>query len=173
MGCSISCLAQTSELQSLGSFKVGLIGAWISYEKPLNEKWLIHTEIGQEGGVFSNSSSSGAQFVAANSLSLEPRFYYNRDKRENAGKNMMSNSGNYLALEIQYISDWLTISSEGNVIINPTTSFIPKIGMRRAIGKSMTFELAGGIGYAFNSNEEDTIAIGLDVKIGFLFFKSK
>lgn len=161
----------STNLKSIGQFKLGALGGWIAYEQPLANKWLIHAEFGQEFGFFGGANYDGFEFVATNTLSLEPRFYYSRAKRKRFKKSLLNNSGNYVAIEIQHVPNWMTFSSDDNVTISPSTSFMPKIGMRRTIGPAITFELAGGVGYTFNSEVDNTIAVGLDLKLGFLFLR--
>jgi hypothetical protein len=106
-------------------------------------------------------------------LSLEGRYFYNRERRKEKGKKILNNSGNYLGLEIQRVPDWFTSTSNDNVSIRTSTAIVPKIGMKRAIGNFMTFELAGGLGYEFTDQGSDGIAVVLDLRLGFLLFKSR
>jgi hypothetical protein len=166
----IFSIAQNNELETHLSFEVGAIGAWVSFEQPLNNKFLLHAEFGQEFGFYRNLSNSNTQFIATNTLSLEPRYYYNREKRKELGKSIAINTGNYLALEIQHIPDWMTYSSDDNINISKATSVIPKIGMKRRITNFSTFELAGGIGYQWSADTRNSVAVGLDIKLNFVLF---
>jgi hypothetical protein len=165
---SFYSFSQTDELETHLSFKVGAIGGWVSYEQPISNKLLVHLEFGQEFGFYKNILNSKTQFIATNTLSLEPRYYYNREKRKEQGKSIAINTGNYLALELQRIPDWMTYSSDDNVNISKATSIIPKIGMKRRITEFSTFELAGGIGYQWNDNTRNSVAVGLDIKLSFI-----
>lgn len=166
----ISSYSQNDELETAVSFKVGVIGGWASFEQPINDKLLIHLEFGQEFGLYKNLFSSKTEFIATNTLSLEPRYYYNRQKRKENGKSIATNTGNYLALELQRVPDWMTYSSDDNVRISKATSIFPKIGMKRRITNFSTFELAGGIGYQWDDNGRNGIAAALDIKLSFILF---
>jgi hypothetical protein len=155
---SFSSIAQNNQLESLSSVKLGLLGSWLAYEQPVSNKILINAEVGYEFGIYSNVISNGTQFLATSTFSLEPRYYYNLEKRKAAGKSTMLNAGNYIALEIQTSPNWGTYATDN----------VPKIGLKRTLGKSVTFELAGGLGYQFTENGGNRLAVGLDLMFGFL-----
>jgi len=167
--CCLLINAQNNGLETHLSFKVGAIGGWISYEQPINNKLLVLLEFGQEFGFYKNILNSKTQFIATNTLSIEPRYYYNREKRKRQGKSIAINTGNYFALEFQRVPDWMTYSSSDNVNISKATSVIPKIGMKRKITDFSTFELAGGIGYQWSDTTPNGVAVGLDIRLSFIF----
>jgi hypothetical protein len=167
---SFSSIAQNNQLESLSSVKLGLLGSWLAYEQPVSNKILINAEVGYEFGIYSDVISNGTQFLATSTFSLEPRYYYNLEKRKAAGKSTMLNAGNYIALEIQASPNWGTYATDNvnDASITPTAVILPKIGMKRTLGKSVTFELAGGLGYQFTENGGNRLAVGLDLMFGFL-----
>lgn len=171
------CFGQNNtqmKLESISTVKVGLLGSWLAYEQPVTDKILINAEIGYEFGIYRNFLSNGTQFLATSTLSIEPRYYYNLEKRAAAGKNNSLNAGGYLAIEIQAAPDWGTYSTDSSisdVSIRKSALILPKIGLKRALGKYVTFEFAGGLGYQINMGTDNTPAIGLDLKFGFLPFK--
>ena len=171
---SIISYSQSDNFETAVTFKFGAIGVWISGEVPLSEKMMLNAEFGQEGGIYKNTFNGEAEFIFTNTLSLEPRYFYNRDSRKEKGKSNNLNSGNYLGLELIRVPDWLTVGTDDrDVQIEQSFSIIPKIGMKREIANIMTFELAGGIGYQFNDNLENSLTVGLDLRIGVLLFYNR
>ena len=159
-----------NDLKSILSLETGFLGVWLGYEQPISNKFLVKAEYGQEFGLYAQTVE-GSGFFSTGTLSLETRYFYNREKRASLEKSIINNSGNYLAIELQRIPDILT-TNEGDriLIITKSTTLIPKIGMKRNLGNLFTYEIAGGIGYAWNDNRENTLAIGLDLKIGLILF---
>jgi len=171
---AIISYSQNSNFETAVSFKVGAIGGWIAAEVPLSDKIMLNAELGQEGGFYKNRTDEDTQFFFTNTLSFEPRYFFNREKRKEAGKSINLNSGGYFGIEFMRVSDWLTITSDdSDVQIEQSLSIVPKIGLKRAIGNIMTFELAGGIGYQFNDNLKNSLTIGLDLRIGVLLFYNR
>ncbi|WP_213523931.1 hypothetical protein [Nonlabens sp.] len=166
--------SQNNNFETAISFKVGAIGGWIAAEVPLSDKIILNAEFGQEGGFYKNRTDNDTQFFFTNTLSLEPRYFFNREKRKEAGKSINLNSGSYFGIEFMRVPDWLTISSDNSDIrIEQSFSIIPKIGLKRAIANIMTFEFAGGIGYQFNDNLENSLTVGLDLRIGILLYYNR
>jgi hypothetical protein len=171
---TITIKSQNNDFETAVTFKFGAIGAWIAAEVPLSDKIMLNAEFGQEGGVYKNTLNNDTEFIFTNTLSLEPRYFYNREKRKESGKSININSGNYIGLELMNVPDWLTAGTDDrDVQIEPSFSIIPKLGMKRAIANIMTFELAGGIGYQFNNRIENSVTVGLDLRIGVLLFYNR
>ncbi len=99
---------------------------------------------GWTGSYISNMSNSWAIIPY---LNVEPRYYYNLEKRNKKGKRTDANSGNYLSL-FSGFQPGFGITSE-DVNIHPMIYVIPSYGLRRNIGKHFNFEAAFGIGYGW------------------------
>jgi hypothetical protein len=150
--------------------KIGLIGAWISYEKAVSPEFTINGEIGYEGGFFySDWIDNDLNYVFTTTLSLEGRFYYNFKHRIEKEKNTKNNSANYLALEATYTPDWGTAENSKNINVLKTFSVIPKYGLRRNLSEKFNFEFAVGPGYQWTENGNDGAILGIDVKFGYNF----
>ncbi|MEO9952496.1 hypothetical protein [Nonlabens sp.] len=171
---AIISYSQNSNFETAVSFKIGAIGGWLAVEVPLSDKFMLNAEFGQEGGIYKNTRNGDTEFIFTNTLSLEPRYFYNRLSRKEKGKSINLNSGNYIGLEFMRVPDWLTVGTdERDVQIEQSFAIIPKLGMKRAIANIMTFELAGGIGYQFNDKLKNSLTIGLDLRIGVLLFYNR
>ncbi|WP_083631398.1 hypothetical protein [Labilibacter marinus] len=106
--------------------------------------------------------------------------YYNLNKRQEKGKRIDGNSGNYVSIRVGY-QPGLAVSSD-NSEFYPSVSILPMWGIKRNIGKSFNYEVGMGIGYywafkeytPFYSNEmtnytERGLALGLRLGIGYKF----
>lgn len=79
------------------------------------------------------------------------------------------NSGNFIAAELGYASDIITLSSDDNVTINPTLLAGLKYGLRRNIVKNLNYEFDFGVGYATSSGLNTIIPL-LDFKLQYILF---
>ena len=103
-------------------------------------------------------------------IRVEPRWYYNLEKRVRKGRSVSKNSGNFLALNINYNPDWFIISNQDNISVISTLSFVPKWGIKRTVGNHFTYETGFGIGKFFvlnNFEVENTVAVDLHLRIGY------
>ena len=67
--------------EDIFGIKIGLIGGWLNYEKSLSEKITLNTEIGYEGG-FLKGTDNKIDYIFTTTFSIEPRYYYNFEKRK-------------------------------------------------------------------------------------------
>ncbi|GAL79713.1 hypothetical protein JCM19274_3125 [Algibacter lectus] len=63
-------------------------------------------------------------------IRLEPRWYYNLDKRVSKSRSISGNAGNFLALQTSYHPNWFTISNYDNVEVVNQVSIIPTWGYK-------------------------------------------
>ncbi len=169
--------------KSLFNVQTGVIGFWASNEVRLADKWALRTEVGLDlwayetyvPGSMSTVEEKGTVLVP--SISLEPRWYYNIEKRSNKGKNTANNSANFLTVAVEYYPDLFTIGSKPDYVYVPNQiSFIPEWGMRRSIADSkFNYELGFGLGYlAYLEETEDMentsgATVDLHIRIGYTF----
>ncbi|WP_455586942.1 hypothetical protein [Bacteroides sp.] len=98
-------------------------------------------------------------------ISVEPRFYYNLQKRHRKNKRTFGNSGGYLALNLGYsFPIAITDGWEASQIY----SIVPYWGFRR-VWRHFLFDLAGGVGYAGSSNGNSGIYPALRIGLGYRF----
>jgi len=153
-----------NKTEDIFGVKVGFIGGWVSYEKALNHKFTLNSEVGYEGG-FLKGTNNNVDYVFTTIFSLEPRYYYNFKKRQDKGKSTNNNSANYISSEFFYVPDLLSATNRDNLSINKSFGIIPKYGLRRSISDNLIFEFAIGIGYAWRENDINGVVLALDLRV--------
>lgn len=162
--------------QSIYGIQTGLLGIWIHNETKLSNSIALRSEIGLDSGIFGGSAYDDyVNFLMAPVITLEPRWYYNLDKRISKGKSIEKNSGNFVGLKISYHPDWFVISNNEYVNVVNQIDFIPKWAIKRTIGQHFTYELGAGLGYGYifydseYLEDEGEVALDLHLRIGYTF----
>lgn len=161
--------------KSVFSIQTGFIGIWISNEARLSRSIVLRTELGYSAqalwGVGQNEG-----FLMTPVVTLEPRWYYNLQKRKSKSKRIDGNSGNYLSLRSSFYPTWGAILSKyGNLVINPVFALIPMWGIRRNIGRHFNYEAGAGFGYVhyfadkYGYGVQNNLALNLVFRIGYQF----
>lgn len=167
--------------KSLFNFQTGILGIWVNNEAKLTTNFVLRSEFGLDAGIFGGEINDNSGLFLTPVINLEPRFYYNINKRESKNKNTSNNGANFLTTSISYHPDWFVISNKNNINVNNQLSIIPKWGIRRNIANSnFNFEAGIGFGYRFyflkqygySKNEGET-ALDLHLRIGYTFKNSK
>lgn len=157
--------------KSIFGIQTGFLGIWIHNESRLSNKFALRSEIGVDAGFIANSSESN--FFLVPSLRLEPRWYYNLEKRLAKGKNIKNNSGNFLSLTTSYNPDWFVIPDKTNLNFIGSLAVIPKWAIKRTYGNHFTFETGAGIGYVFFTEDygdkNGDLAVDLHLRLGYTF----
>ena len=168
LSLSIFCNAQNARVErSVFGIQTGFLGIWAHNESKLSNTIALRSEIGLDAGILFTDFEGRSGFLLAPVLTLEPRFYYNLNKRNSKSKDISSNSGNFISLKTSYHPDWFVISDITKHITSDI-SFIPTWGIRRNIGTHFNYETGAGIGIRFFSNESEAIA-NLHLRIGYVF----
>lgn len=175
--------AQTSgAIESLFNVQAGVVGIYANYETPLSTRWALRAEVGldlwyYDAYVFTETSISRDKgtFLAPD-ISIEPRWYYNIEKRARKGKHTENNSANFVTLAVKYYPDLFKIGGPDYLHVPNQISFIPKWGIRRAIAKSnFNYELGIGVGYLIYISDtqfftrKDDVAVDAHIRIGYTF----
>lgn len=169
--------AQNSSVEkSTYGIQIGTLGIWAHREVKLTNEIALRAEIGMDAGFFGGSFYPKNGYLMTPVITLEPRWYYNLDKRVSKSKNISGNSGNFLTLQTSYHPNWFVISNYDNVKIANQISIIPTWGLKRNIGKHFTYETGIGIGYRYifaesagYSKNEGEAAANLHLRIGYRF----
>jgi hypothetical protein len=150
----LSANAQEASVEkSIWGAQIGIHPLGIYNETALTESIALRSELGfgfawgSSSGLFDNSSYWAVMPV----VMVEPRYYYNLNKRLNKGRRIDGNSGNFLGLSVGIQPDFGFTSD--NVDLDKGFSVIPMWGIRRSIGNSFTFETAIGLGYGLSFDE--------------------
>jgi len=162
----------TSVEKSITGIQTGHLGLWVFNEYKLTNKIVLRSEFGLDTGIQGGSSTV---FAMAPSFILEPRRYYNIDRRVKKGKNTKNNSANFFAITARYNPDWFVISNTDNVYIPNQIFIVPKWGIRRNLGNHFNYELGIGLGFRsyFGKKEVSSELEGanadLHLRIGYTF----
>lgn len=164
---------QTASVEkSIFGVQTGLLGIWGNNESRLTNQLSLRSEIGMDMGVLIGGNSDDG-FVLIPVLRIEPRWYYNLEKRSGKGKSISKNSGNFFTLSTTYNPDWFSLSNSDNIKVISSIAIIPKWGIKRTYGKSFTFETGIGVGYikSLNPNYDLLSDVGVDLhlRIGYTF----
>jgi hypothetical protein len=148
LGLNLNATCQTVGVEkTFFSIQTGLAGIWINNETKLSNSIALRSEIGIEHDFFVGDQYDGAGFILQPVLTLEPRYYYNLEKRNSRGKKTSNNSGNYLSLKTSYHPDWFVLNLDENITKTADLSIIPTWGIKRQIGSNFTYETGLGLGY--------------------------
>lgn len=176
-GMTLTAKSQTASVEkSTYGIQTGFLGIWAHNESKLTNSIALRTEIGFDSGIWGGSFYDGTGFLMTPVITLEPRLYYNLNKRVKKSRLIDGNSGNFISLKTSYHPDWFIISNTDNVSIISDISIVPTWGIRRNIGKHFTYETGIGIGYryifakqaGFSENEGEATA-NLHLRIGYRF----
>ncbi|QXP52680.1 hypothetical protein [Cellulophaga sp. HaHa_2_1] len=177
--CSFSLLVHSQSAsveQSTYGIQTGFLGIWVQNESKLATTIALRSEIGFDSGIWGGDFYDETGFLLTPVLTLEPRLYYNLNKRMHKSRRIDGNSGNFIGLKTSYHPDWFVISNYENIRIISDISIIPTWGIRRPIGKHVMYETGVGIGYQYTFakqagylENEGEVAINLHLRIGYRF----
>lgn len=165
-----------SVAKSLFGVQTGLVGIWVYNELRLSNKIVLRSELGLDTWAAAKEDSSISHVFLIPEITLEPRFYYNLNKRNGKGKNISKNSGNYFSLRSAYYPDSFMIGNTDGITFVPELNIVPCWGMKRNLGNHFNYELGGGVGYrkdfekanVKNTNNSD-VAMHIHARIGYQF----
>lgn len=132
-------------------------GIWFNNESKLSNSIALRSEIGLEKDFTVGDHYDGTGFILQPVVTLEPRYYYNLEKRNSKGKNTTNNSGNYFSIKTSYHPDWFVINLADNVTKTADLAIVPTWGLKRQIGTHFTYETALGFGYRVVYLKENSI----------------
>ena len=174
--------AQAGAVESLFNVQAGIVGIYANYEMPLSTRWALRAEAGLDLWYYDAYKYNGTSVIKdkgtffAPDISIEPRWYYNIEKRARKGKHTENNSANFITLTVKYYPDLFKIGGPDYIYVPNQISFTPKWGIRRAIAKSnFNYELGIGIGYLrYISDSQflarrDDVVVDAHIRIGYTF----
>lgn len=169
--------SQTASVEkSTYGIQTGFLGIWVHNESKLSNQFTLRSELGLDAGIFESNVNDIKGFLLTPAITVEPRWYYNLNKRENKSKRIDGNSGNFLLIKTTYHPDWFTISNENNINFISDILIIPTWGIRRNLGSHFNYETGIGIGYLHYFEEDNVIfldesgvVVNLHLRIGYRF----
>jgi len=175
---TLSIKAQnTSVEKSTFGIQTGPIGIWIHNESKLSNAFALRSELGIDFSFYNNTILNDAPDIfIVPVISIEPRWYYNLNKRVKKSRRIDGNSGNFVSIKISYHPDLLLTKIDDRFNFLSDISIVPTWGIRRNIGKHFNYETAIGVGYIKVFKEANTIitsepdvAVNLHLRIGYRF----
>ena len=166
--------SQTASVEkSTYGIQTGLLGIWVHNETKLTNQIALRTELGMNAGIFGGDFYPKTGFLMTPVITVEPRWYYNLEKRQSKSKNIAGNSGNFVSLQTSYHPNWFVISNYDNLKTFNLITVIPTWGIKRNVGKHFTYETAIGIGYGHQFREGygdlEGVSVNLHLRFGYRF----
>ncbi|MCC5928374.1 MAG: hypothetical protein JJU28_03920 [Cyclobacteriaceae bacterium] len=144
--------------KSIFGIQTGFLGVWGHNEARISNQIALRSELGLDIGFSASKRFPGmtSYFLMVPVGTLEPRWYYNLNKRLTKSRTITGNSGNFIALNMTYYPAWVIFSNPKNLTVSSSIQFVPTWGIRRSIGKHFVYEAGFGIGYRrfLNSGSE-------------------
>lgn len=162
--------------KSIGGLQLGMFnrsgGILYYHEQKMNKDFFLRAEVGILTGYVKKNLTLGAGF------SIQPRWYYNTEKRQALGKKTAGNSANFLGLNTFFTLPnnlYLQKDQESRFFAddyNKALRFSADWGIRRRPHKSFNWELGAGLGYAYYFIPElrennPPLFINLNLRVGF------
>lgn len=179
---SVSQAQDISVEKSIFGVQTGFLGAWVHNEAKLTNSIALRSEIGLDFGFrisnfYTDDGDKEFDFLLVPVINLEPRWYYNLNKRKQKSKNISNNSGNFLSLKTSYLPGLFVISDVENAKGVSSISAIPTWGIRRSLGKHFNFETGFGLGvthffnrrYTLLDSYQTVLSANLHLRIGYQF----
>ncbi|MHA7843519.1 MAG: hypothetical protein ACX93I_09385 [Winogradskyella sp.] len=163
--------------KSTFGIQTGFLGVWAHNESKLSNSIALKSEFGLDAAIFSENFIGSRNLIMVPALTLEPRWYYNLNKRVTKKRRIDGNSGNFISIKTTYHPDLVLGSLPANTVFISDITIIPTWGIRRNVGKHFTYETGIGIGYyhlfkkdnVFLFEDENGVAVNLHLRIGYRF----
>lgn len=172
---------QTSTDRQIGGFQLGVIdnnlGVTYYHEQMLTNAITLRGEAVLGFGWVNKSVVCGPV------LAIQPRWYYNINKRKSLGIDVARNSANFLGLNVSYnlpfnlwynsdLLQWESNTFKGQDRINLAANW----GIRRAIGSRLNYEVGVGLGYRYYIDKDYRLSnpplyLSLNLRLGFDIYK--
>ncbi len=136
---------QASPEKNISGVQTGIFGIWGYNEFRLNNKFVLHSELGFDFNYANGTGYPKPLFIVSPKIRVSPRFYYNFSQRLEKGKNISKNSGNFFSLPVDYIPSPVVYSNYKDVSITPMLLIVPTWGIRRNYNQ-WDFEAGIGLG---------------------------
>ena len=171
LGIQVFSQEKASVEKSVTGIQIGFFGAEFYNEARLSEKFSLRSQLELYPSIWGGDTYSKTGFALTPAISVTPKFYYNLQKRKDLGKNISNNSGNYVALKVEYIPDWFVISNTKDIHVSETISIVPTWGLRRNFAKNFNYEFKAGLGVGkiLKKGYSTQVIPDLSFKIGYDF----
>lgn len=174
---SISCFAQQVKTESNHAVHANIsaanyhAGLGYSYEWAFAQKWTLLGSAWLKGEFMWGSDfflGDYSTLLLHPTISAEPRFYYNLNRRERKGKNTALNTGNYLGATLSLFLP--SIYGKSGAYRNFVHYGIsPHWGMRRVYSNNLFLEFQAGFVILAASGLDSAAGPDLNLKFGYVF----
>ena len=163
--------------RSIWGAQTGILGVWVHNESRLSNSIALRSELGFNGGFAGGTFvEDNFQWILAPTLNVEPRWYYNLEKRESKGKVTSKNTANFFSIKTAYNPDWFNISSSKNNSVVENFTATANWGIKRTLWEHFTYEVGLGLGYGVEfwkqygyAENDNFIAGDLQLRVGYTF----
>ncbi|WP_299100629.1 hypothetical protein [uncultured Winogradskyella sp.] len=179
---SVSILNVTAQDASVEKstfgIQTGILGIWAHNESKLTNTIALRSELGFDVGAFSERLGEDPEFlfILIPAITVEPRWYYNLNKRESKSLRTDGNSGNFISIKTTYHVDKVIGSVPNHLNYISDITIVPTWGIRRNIGKHFNYETGIGIGFGHYFKEKNVyikdvnvMALNLHLRLGYRF----
>jgi len=171
--------AKPSVENNLWGATIGLVEGKLHYETKLTRLSTLRVEAGVDLLSYTYPHFDGytlkekTESLLSPSITLEPLFYYNLDRRERLGKNTSNNTGNYFSLKSSFMFNESEVyNSNNNRKVSNALVIVPKYGLKKSFAEKFFYELGFGIGWQHNTGDtkdKNEVFIDLSARIGLNF----
>ncbi len=163
--------------KSIINVQTNLLGLWVNYEARVDDDISLRTEIGAltviTGGELWGDENL-FNFVYVPVITIEPRFYYNLERRQAKSKNIAGNSGDFFSIKSTLFPGMVLFSNHDAEAIRQL-SILPSWGIRRHFAGRFNIEFGLGLGFIINLDpESDASRAGaggeLNLRVGYSFY---
>jgi len=160
-----------TKLSSLIKLDMGGQGVGLSYEPRLSNKITVVIAGGVGGGYDIAEGFLEVNYgYPAFYFSLTPKYYYNRQRRVDKGKETLLNAGNFIGIRVKYVG----ANNGGSDLYRNSMLANIHWGIQRALGWHWTFNFHVGAGYAQDIDYNfGTIYPSVDFTFSYVFYNSK
>ena len=178
--CGLSLIAKSQNAsveKSTFGVQTGVLGLWAYNEVKLSNSIALRTELGFDFGIWETTyyDSYDSPFILTPVIVIEPRYYYNLQKRYQNSKRIDGNSGNFIALKTSYHPELALFNTDDAPVVSDF-AIIPTWGIRRNIGDHFNYEAGIGAGYSYTlaeragySEDESGFELNMHLRIGYRF----
>lgn len=150
--------------KSIFNIQTGFVGFWANNGLKLSNSIALRSEIGIEPIWL-----VGEGTVWHPNFRLEPRYYYNLEKRVEKGYTINNNSGNFFGIALNYRPDAVVFSNNKDLKTIESISVVPKWGIRRNLGNNFNYEAGFGIGLRHEFKYRNYGEFDIHLRIGYTF----
>ena len=159
--------------KSINGIQAGYLGMWLHNETRISKNVVLRSELGLNSEWVGVNNETTLLITPV--IVLEPKWYYNIEKRHKKSKKTSGNSANFISLKTEFTPNWFVISNN-NISVNNQIFIVPSWGLRRSIGDHFNYEVGAGVGYRYSfinntgiSGNVGDFDFDLHLRIGYKF----